>query len=430
MSRAAPAPLLLDGNDAEITLTRDGQTLYREPGVAFVDRREIAFGRAALARSRLHPRQTHNEFWQRLNADPVTPAGRGAANQADLVYLHLQAIRAAAKLPKRVPVVLAASAAATREQLAVLLGIAAEAGFDVLSIVDPAVAAASAQPLAGASCVVDVAQHRGVATRLEVHADEVRRDAVDDVAGAGLNALLEGWVDVVADRFVESTRFDPLRIAHTEQQVFDQVAAGVEEDAAELLIEVRHDDVARQVRVPRSALAEKSAQRYGLLARALGAPTTLALTHRARRLPGLAAFLQTAGHEVAALPANALAKAAEAHAERLVSAQAGQGARLIAALPRQGASAAPAAATAPTHLVCAGIALPLGAETHARDHPACPGGAPLFRILLGERGATVAPAPDAPVALNGARIDFAQPVAAGDRVTSGELAFLLVAVLA
>ena len=146
--------LLLDINDIEITLLQDGETLYREPGFAFVSRRHAVFGNEAWAQARLHPRQSHNEFWQRLNADPVTPGGRGIGNQADLVYLHLQAVRKTITSSKRVPVVVAAPSATTPQQLGVLLGIAAEAGFDVQAIVDASVAAACLHPAAGNRRVV------------------------------------------------------------------------------------------------------------------------------------------------------------------------------------------------------------------------------------------------------------------------------------
>ena len=423
--------LLLDINDTEITLLQDGETLYREPGVAVVNRRGAIFGHEALSQARLYPRQSHNEFWQRLNADPVTPGGRGIANQADLVHLQLQAVRQTIRSPKRAPVVVAAPAATTPQQLAVLLGIAAEADFEVQAIVDASVAAACLHPVAATCRVVDITLHRGIVTHLEVASGQVQRGVVDEVPATGLVALTEGWMDAVADRFVESSRFDPLRIAATEQQVFEQVAAGINGDQAEFSIHVRHDDVSRQVNVARRTFADKSEQRYALLARCVGAPTMLALTERARKLPGLAAFLQAAGHDILPLPGNAVAAAVAAHAECIVPAEASGGARLIASLPRREAAEAPPAPSAalPTHLLCEAIALPLSAQTHAREHPACPDGAPMFHIRCDERGVAVVPAQHVSVFLNDVRMDFEHPVAVGDTVACGSTAFQLIAVL-
>ncbi len=436
--------LVLDINDVEIALTQDGEALYREPGVAFVGRDGAVFGRQALAQSRLHPRQSHNQFWQRLNADPVKPSGRGVENQADLVYRHLQAIRTAAGIRERAEVVVAAPATATQQQLAMLLGIAVEAGFDIRAIVDSAVAAACRQPLA--SQVVDVSLHWGIVAALDIADGDdgtahARRAAVDEIPAAGFATLVEGWVDVVADRFVESTRFDPLRIAETEQQVFDQVVAGIDAGDAEFSIDVDHQDISRHVNVARSAFAEKSAQRYRLLAQAIGAPTTLAITHRVRKLPGLTAFLQAAGHELAPLADDAVAAAVAEHAERIVPADAtaamdkrrtkNASAKLISSLPiRSTADAGTATPVLPTHLLCGAVALPLGAEANASEHPAYAGGAPTFLVKRDQDGTTVVPTADATVALNGDRIDFEHPAVAGDVIACGGAEFQLIAVLA
>lgn len=429
--------LVLDINDAEITLRRNGEELYRQPGVANVAPKTTVLGNEALACSRLHPQQSHNEFWQRLNGDPVTPHGRGVANQADLVYLQLQHLRAASG-EKRPAVVVVAPSAVTNDQFAVLLGIAAEAGFDVRAIVDASVAAASRETWEGSCGVVDVALQRATVTRVERIDTEdgpfVRRASVDEIPAAGFAGLVEGWIDVVADRFVDGTRFDPLRIANTEQQVFDQLLAGIDTGAAEFAIEVSHHDVTRRVSVSRHALAQKSTQRYELLARALGGAGTLAVGHRVLRLPGLAGFLQEAGHQILPLAPDAIDAAVREQAPDILPREGGAGAtpgaRLIASLPASpGSSATPTPAKGPTHVLCNALAIPLRGEISASEHPAFRPGSPNFRIKRGENGISVVPAPDAAIALNGVPIDFEHPAAAGDTIDSGNLAFHLIAVV-
>ena len=422
--------LLLDINDTEITLNRDGQVLYAEPGVALVERGGTQFGSEASSQSRLHPRQTHNEFWQRLNADPVTPAGRGAANQADLVYLQLRAIREAARLD-RTDLVVAAPSTTTPAQLGLLLGIATEAGFDVRAVVDAAVAAASTQSLTGSCRVVDVGLHRAFVTQIDLQNGEtVTRGTVDEVPAAGFAALVEGWIDTVADNFVETTRFDPLRIAATEQQVFDQLLTGVQSNSAEITVAVEHDGVSREVNISRRALSQKSLQRYGLLATAIGAPSTLLVSHRVRRLPGVTASLQEAGHQIVALPADAVASAVQRHGE--VFAPDAGGAKLISNLALL---SAPAESTAtqraqPTHLLCGALALPLADETDAGEHPASTRQAAGFRILKDGAGCRVVPSADAQVRFNGEPLDFDRPVHAGDRIESDGDEYQLIRVVA
>ena len=427
--------LVLDINDAEITLTRDGRELYRQPGVARVAPKATVFGHEALGGSRLHPQQSQNEFWQRLNADPVTPPGRGVGNQADLVYLQLRELRAAAG-QDRPAVVIAAPSAVTNEQFAVLLGIASEAGFDVQAIVDASVAAASRQPWHGSCRAIDVSLHRATVAQLDREDAEfgavLRRTAVDEIPAAGFAALVEGWIDVVADRFVDGTRFDPLRIAATEQQVFDQLLAGIQAGAAELAIEVNHQDVTRRVSVSRRALAAKSTQRYELLARALGGAGTLAVSHRVLRLPGFAGHLQEAGHHLLPLPRDAVDTAVRAHADFIVAAPdapAGAGTRLIASLPTAGEPSATAAPVSlPSHVLCNAFALPLADGFRASDHPGYRPGSPDFRIKRTEAGISVVPAPDAGISLNGMPIDFEHALVTGDTIDSGDLAFQMIAV--
>ena len=425
--------IVLDINDVETTLYRDGEIVYREPGFAFVDNDGAVFGREALSRSRLHPRQSHNEFWQRLNGDPVSPPGQGVANQADLVYLQLLAMREALGLgptdADRPALVVAAPSTVTSEQFAVLLGIAGEAGFEVRTIVDAAVAAACLLPLSGSCRLLDLSLHRGHVTHLDVDPGQatVRRTSVDEIPAIGLASLIEGWVDVVADRFVDGTRFDPLRIAETEQRVFEQVVAGIEAGDAELTIEVVHDEVARRVTVARHALGEKSRQRYELLARSIGDPGTLVMSHRMRRLPGLAGFLQDAGHELLPLAPDAVVAGIAENPDHIQPDGARAGARLVTSLPSRSESQGAMLREPPTHLLCAAVAIPLAEDTNARDHPGCKG-SPGFRVLRADRSFSVAPADGADVALNGSHIDFEHPAEAGDRIVAGGQEFQLISV--
>ena len=426
--------LLLDINDTEIALSRDGAVLYAEPGIALVERGKTLFGSEAMAQSRLHPRQTHSEFWQRLNADPVAPAGRGVANQADLVYQHLRHILAAAGLRKG-ELVVAAPSTVTPNQLGLLLGIAAEADIQVRAVVDAAVAAASTQPLDGGCRFVDVAMHRAYVTELEVQGDSVSRVGVEEVPAAGFAALVEGWVDAVADNFVQGTRFDPLRIAATEQQVFDQLLTRIESDDAEFAIAVEHDGVSREATIGRRALLQKAEQRFGLLTTAIGLPTTLLISHRARRLPGLAASLQEAGHRIVACPDDSVASAVEINAPLFAPDAAG--ARLITSLdlPAPPTAAESARRPDPTHLLCGGLAVAIADGLAPDGHPGGNGSAAGFRIDRDAAGFRIVPSADgteagaARIRMNGEPLDFERPAGVGDRIESGSAVFHLIAVV-
>ena len=416
----------LELNDAELTLSRDREVLWREPGVASLAGAEPLFGDAALAASRLHPRHTHSQHFNRLNADPVTPGAPGIANQADLVYRQLRRMKAAASLGDAEPLHVLVHGACAPEQLGLLLGIAEEARLKVVGLIDAAVAAVADTPWTGDVQVIDVALHRATVTSVAA-AEAVRRQRTEDIAEAGLLRLLEGWVDAVADRFVAETRFDPLRVAATEQQVFDQVYAAVATGAGaagtgELTVETVHRGLARMVTLPWSALRDKSAQRYERLAQRLVAPA-VAVTHRAARLPSFTGFLAGGGREVCSLSPDAASNGARSAAE---AAAADDGVRFLTELPRRASAPNAASGPAGTHLLCGAIAVPLGETFDGARHPEAAGA---FRIVRRAGGYHVLPEGGATVTVDGRPVTDAAPAPLGAAIACAGREFRIVRVL-
>ena len=419
---------ILELNDAEITLSRDGNVAYQEPGIASLTGRTPAFGNDALATARLDPRRSENQYFARMNGEPVHATAPGVANQADLVYRHLRQIAQEAGLDGAA-VHLVVPSTSTPDQLGLLLGIAQEAGLEVASLLDAAVAAACTASLPAEARLLDVSLHRASVASLACEST-VRRTAAEEIGEAGFLRLLEGWVDAVADRFVAETRFDPLTIAAAEQQVFDQVYAAVARSSgaapAELTIEVVHRGDTRTVDLPLSVLAAKSAQRYEVLAQHVGAPTTLALTRRAQRLPGLTALLDGLGHTVVRLDAEASRAGVEASADTL---GAGDGVSFVSAVPAPDRVAPAAVAeTAGTHLLCGAVAVPLGDLCEAAAHPEAGGLGAAFRIERRENGHYVVPAAGVPVSLNGQPVGGEVAAGPGATIESGGRAFRIVRV--
>ncbi|MDE0351053.1 MAG: hypothetical protein OXM56_15290 [Gammaproteobacteria bacterium] len=420
---------VLELNDAEITLSRDGTVAYQEPGIASLAGRTPTFGNDALATARLDPRRSENQYFARMNGEPVHATAPGVANQADLVYRHLRQIAQGADLDGAA-VHLVVPSTSTPDQLGLLLGIAQEAGIAVASLLDAAVAAACTASLPAQARLLDISLHRASVATLACEST-VRRVAAEEVAEAGLLRLLEGWVDAVADRFVAETRFDPLTIAAAEQQVFDQVYAAIAKAGngapAELTVEVAHQGDTRTVDLPLSALAGKSAQRYEVLSQHIGAPTTLALTRRAQRLPGLDALLAGLGHTVVRLDAGASRAGVEASADTL---EAGDGVSFVSAVAaRHHVAPAAVAEAAGTHLLCGAVAVPLRDGLEAAEHPEARDLGAAFRIVRRDAGHHVVPVSDVPVSLNGQPIVGETSVAAGAVIETRGRAFRIVRVI-
>ena len=413
---------VLELSDAEVVLSRDGGGVhYREPGVALLERQPV-FGDAALAAARLRPRQFQCQYFDRMNAEPVVPAAPGVANQADLVYRHLLHIKAAAGIGDDDELFVAVPSASTPEQLALLLGIAREAKLNVRAVIDAAVAAASSARLPERCKLIDVSLHRAAIMDLAI-AENARRDSVREVPEVGLMQLLEGWVDTVADRFVGETRLDPLRIAGTEQQVFDQVYAQIlHEGALELSVGVEHRGGERRIRLSASALADKSAQRYDLLARRIGTATALALTHRAAHLPGLEQRLRALGHRLILLDPDAVRDGIWECADML---RGDEEVAFISSLPAN-MEAAPPEEIPPTHIVCDAVAVSLGDEFDASRHPRAGAVGNAFRIVRRGSGHHVVPGADAQVLLNEHVLAAETRISLGDSIRCRRHEFTLI----
>ena len=405
---------ILELNDADLTLYRDATVLHRSPGVAVVLDDAVHFGDEALRLSRIHPRQTNQQYFTRLNADPLAAPGRRARNHADLVYLHLQTFKPLIEAEGG-DVLLAVPGILSADQLGVLLGVLQELGIRVSGFVDAAVAAAAGRALPERAFHLEVMMQRAVVTELETTgAGEVRKAGAQEVLECGLSRLMESWIDVIADRFVRETRFDPLHAAATEQQLFDQVHAWLERPGtAELAIEIDHGDQQRRVDLGRSVLEDKAGQRFRLLADVVPRGAALLVSGRAARLPGLQRSLDELGAQADALETGALAQGCIANLDRIVPRDGEL--RLVTRLPAGGRPAGEpprAAAAPPTHVLEGTDAWPVSASP-----------APL---RTESAGVMLSPGPD--VRLNGEPLAAPAPVTPGDRVTVGERTFVMIRV--
>ena len=305
--------LLLELNDAALSLYRDGSPIYQQPAIALIGDRGgaqgVSFGNQALKSARLQPQQINQQYLSRLNADPLPRPAKGVANHADLIYRHLLELKDLADEPLAVAV----PGFLTGDQLGVLLGIAEEAGLRVRGFVDSAVLMGSVAELGPVSWLLDLHATRCCLTELRASDEQgqtLSRGAVEEVAGVGRNACLDGWANLVADRFVQETRFDPLHAAESEQQLYDQLYSWVERQSlSELAVEVRQGEATRQVRVSVIALRDKLMQRLSPVAEKVPADTRLLVAPRSAALPGLVEGLEALGIEATRLPSDTMARA-------------------------------------------------------------------------------------------------------------------------
>lgn len=329
------AAYVLDMNDSELRIARIGgeahDVVAQSMGFALIEDRVIRFGQAALQLFRLHPRQVNNQFWNRLSTDPLPSRGPNTANHADLVYRHFQELVRDGAITGDDEFVIATPGTTTNEQLGLLLGIAAETGVTVSGLVDAALVASIVHPAPKRLLHVDVSLHRAVVTEL-TRTDGLARQRVDEIAELGLTNLLDAWVNVIADRFVRDARFDPLSIASTDQQVYNQLYAWLQDPARprDFSIDIDHRGALRHTEMNIETLIDRVTPRYRMLDRHAEAATVF-LSHRAARLPGLTEHLAPRAARVVLLDRMDLFRGVAAHQSLIRSDP--QSLRLITRLP-------------------------------------------------------------------------------------------------
>ncbi len=423
--------------DAALVAVRDGVRLAASPGVAIVAPAGIKVGEPAAAELRLQPVLAADRFWTDLTADSLAGAPGHAASHADLAHAHLDAVwRTVATAGDEA--VFALPASMRLHQAGLLLGIARHVGIPVAGLVDSAVAATAGLAARADVLHLDVQLHQAVLTLLEGET-VLRRRRVEIAPRAGLKTMYGSWAQLVSEAMVRRTRFDPLHLASSEQQLYERLPGWLASlaggESLDVAIESAGGSHAATVRREQFTLAAEAW--YAQLAELVraghrGGQSTLALSARAALLPALAERLGALpGLEVMLLPETAAAEAAAARADEIGPADPPT---LVTALARAHV-AAPAArrpAGAPaTHLVLEGRAhaiderplvvgqgegtgrrIALGGPGEGISHSHC--------TLLREHGRTlVRDHSRYGTFLNGARIGSEAEVGAGDRLRVG-----------
>jgi len=214
------ANTILELNDSGLRLLQGGRLLLESPGIALVNEKQCLLGVEALQQSKLHPLQTHSQFWQNLDSESLGSSNPKCRHQADLVFEHLQAIKALQGDMSNL--ILALPAHYTKAQLSLLLGIAQHCQLAIVGLVDTAVASVANQAEAGRHCFIDFQLHQALVSHVDV-GQEVSNAQIETVPGAGLLACYDAWAHLIAEQFIQQTRFNPLHSAATEQLLHNQL---------------------------------------------------------------------------------------------------------------------------------------------------------------------------------------------------------------
>ena len=212
-------------NDAAITGVNDKALLFSEPGYGLAEAEKIVFGETAFANAWLHPQRVYKQYWQDLSETPLPRPILNIHTSADLVHGQLQDLwqRFAADVTSVVCVV---SPHWSRDQLGLLLGILEELQIPVAGLVDSAVAQTRREypgrdvlcleASLGCTVISRMAQDGGASV-----------SEYQVVEGVGTEGLRNACAGYIAEQFVESSRFDPLQNAVSEQELNQALSSWV-----------------------------------------------------------------------------------------------------------------------------------------------------------------------------------------------------------
>jgi hypothetical protein len=359
-------------NDAGLVFTDGDRVLCREPGFALLEDEGLLSGQKAWASASLKPRRIQNRYWAALTTEPLADARFRHLSAADLVSNQLETLWARVALPGD-QLALAVPGYMDNASLGLLLGIAMELDIPVVAMIDAAVAATRREYVNAVPVHVDLSLHFAMLTRLSQDGQaQYERAAVIDEAG--MLDLYDIWLRMIAETFVQQSRFDPLHTAETEQALQDNMLGWLATAASRgtVAMEIEYRGITHRAEIESLEFVSAAAPVYQSIVsnlRALfraGDTPALQLSDRAARMPGLADTLTArVGGEVFLLEAGATARGL---ARRCSTTRPGNAVSLVRHLPwdqarvevevegrEQGAQ--------PTHVLLNDTATPVGTDT-------------------------------------------------------------------
>ena len=302
-------------NDAGILVVNDEKILYREPGFALLEDDHLVTGTDAYSKARIQPRRIQNRYWSELHTAPLTDRRFQHLTPADLVSRQLEQIwRDVATAGDRLAI--AVPPTMSNEQLGLLLGIAADLRIPIVAICDAAVCATRRHYEHAVPVHIDFSLHSGSLTRL-MQNGQAQVDRTMVVEDGGVLALYEKWIKVIAEAFVQQSRFDPLHTAETEQMLQDRMPTWLMQasSATTVALVVEHRGISHHAEVESLELVAAAAPVYQNIVSALRAlfkveeTPAIQMSDRAAQMPGLADTLKTrVGGEVFLLEPGATAR--------------------------------------------------------------------------------------------------------------------------
>ncbi len=284
-------------NDAGIQVSVDGDLVRTSPGYAVLDGSHLLVGEQASQNAKLLPRWTNNRFWSQLNVNPLPNGNNQVRHHADLAFAHIESLWQPIQGDAEAAVFVVPGYYGN-DNLGLLLGMSQEAGIPVRGIVDNSIVQAADLPLRKTVLHLDIHLHSITLTSISNTGTLARRE-VRTVIESGLFTLLDRWSNIIAEQFIQTTRFDPMHNADTEQQLFnrlpDWIASLGEQNSHTIALNTGETE--HSVSISNDSLLKACATIYPQVVQAIrsevpaGETATLLVSHRFAGFPGLKSSL-------------------------------------------------------------------------------------------------------------------------------------------
>ena len=213
-------PLAIDLNDAAVAVANEAGLLHVEPACVVVADGPARFGTAALPVLKRWPRLTSVRYWRDLTATPLPRPLRAFESNAEIVGAHLRRLWLRYGTSNQQGIVGATPPWWTPEQIAALIGICREYDVPILGLVDASVAAVRNEYPGRELLQIDAGLHTLTLTHMRQNG-QVSLGEREFFPSLGIESLQRLATELIARRFIEYSRFDPLHSAEMEQALFN-----------------------------------------------------------------------------------------------------------------------------------------------------------------------------------------------------------------
>ena len=311
-------------NDAGIQQAVDGKLIDISPGYAVLDGDRLFIGEAGRRNARLLPRWTNNRFWNQLSTDPIANSTSTIRHHADLAFAHLDQMWNNMN-DKIDQVVLAVPGYYKRDQMGLLLGMAKESNIPISGLIDTGLISIAEQPSLQTVMFLDISLHR-INITLFKSDGMLRKIETLTVSESGLFTLWDRWANIIAKQFIQTSRYDPMHQAESEQKLFDLLPDWIEKGERANPFDLELEGITYSTKVSGDQLLTACATVYPEIVKTIrglvpvGDSASLFVSHRFRGFPGLDDSLQLIPNlEINYLEESASTDAAQVHWDKLSS---------------------------------------------------------------------------------------------------------------